>query len=288
MQRKVQFLNHVTALQNINIDFSGLILGMSHSYLGTFTNLFSEPVYKLSWNSADLHFMYRTIQQVLNDSYVDRQKLKVVLIEMPYYIFNYDYSLNGLNYQKGLTFWDTWNDYHHLLESRGIELEHYRLYLEMFGESEKCNSTFCYTDDISNIGTIGGAELDNLKRKLPHVWRENHDKTIEENIVFFRAIIAMVLAYSRKIKIIICVFPQSRYFEDLYSDKVSEKKELFYSLVETYIRNDGVEVWDDFSLYYGQDKLFRDPTHLNKYGASLYTKILDDRLSSEIADWGKK
>lgn len=279
MERKVLFSNHIIGLKNININFKGYILGMSHSYLGIFSHLFSEPTYKLSWNSADLHYTYHVVRKIFSNEFTSKKNLKYVIWDMPYYIFNYDYSMNGVNFRKGLTFWKYFNDTNNLCVHREVEWKRYELYIDMFGKKEKKRDDLCYLDDITWSRIVTQDEINDFKKSVSHVWKLNHVETIQENIYYFKAIISIIKAFNPNIKIIVTIFPQLRYISEYFPKEFKLSKEFFYDQLKS-VKED-IIVWDYYDYYFDKENFFGDVLHLNNKGAADFTRELNRHLKDE-------
>lgn len=277
VERKVQFSNHVEGFKSLNYKFEGYLFGMSHSWLGFYTHLIKSPIYKFSWNSSDMHYTYNVVKDVMNNKYTDIKKLKYVLYEMPYYIFNYDYSNNGVNFRKGLTFWNSFGDYHHLQDSRSLEYMRYKLYLSMFGESERRRDDLVHTDDITWSRRVSQEEIDSFRKNISHVWKLNHERTIKENVYYFKSIVGMIRSFNPDIKIIVLVYPQLKYIPECFAEEFNKSKEFFYKQMS----ENEVEVWDYFDRYFEKEGFFGDVLHLNKWGATDFTKEINSRLIKE-------
>lgn len=267
-------------MKRLGRNFTGLVLGMSHSYMGTFSHLFSEPTYKLSWNSSDLHYTFKTVNEVVTPEFLCKEKLKYVIWDMPYYIFNYDYSLNGVNFRKGLSFWEYFNDFHNLCSNRDVEWKRYKLYMDMFAEKEKRRDDLCHVDDITWSRVVSVEEINDFKKSISHVWKLNHKTTIRENVYYFKAVVSCIKAFNPDTKIIVTVFPQLKYLSECFPDEFFESKKFFYQQMKSV--GDDIVVWDYYERYFEKENYFGDVLHLNNKGATDFTKELDRRLKEEI------
>lgn len=282
VRKDVPFCNHIEVLKSFDKKFEGYIFGMSYTLLGLYTHCLSAAFYKLSWWSADIHFMYKTSQMILNDKYTDKSRLKYIIIDIPYYTFNYDFSRNGLNFRKGLKFWEYFNDNHNLcsVKQHEISLLEYQLYMDMFGRKKE--SGLAFLDDITRTGRITSEMIEQQKNHLSHVWKCEHKQTIIENRRLFSSWISNLKVFNPGLKIIILVTPHSKYIEKYWPESINKCKELFYEIINDTQKTFDFFVWDYFNVFYSDDKYFLDIMHLNSTGAAEFSKIVEKRLKEEI------
>ena len=100
----------------------------------------------------------------------------------------------------------------------------------MFYESLKPKK-FIYNDFVAKHGQITEEMIDELKNNISHVWAVKREKTIQENIELFEEIVRIINDFNAKIKIIICVIPQSMYLEKYHQECITEKEAFFISTV---------------------------------------------------------
>ena len=99
-------------------EFEGVLIGMSYAERGIDINQLSGCVYNLAHASFDLFYRRLTIETLfLKEVKVKLNKLRYIILELPYYIFNYDLSLcdNGV-FQSAIPFIDCWKKWHHFDE----------------------------------------------------------------------------------------------------------------------------------------------------------------------------
>ncbi len=282
VRKDVPACNHIAMLSKFNRRFTGYIFGMSYTYLGLWPHLLSQPFYKLSWMSSDLHFMYKTSQFILNETYTDRKKLNYVILDLPYYIFNYDYSHNGVNFRKGMKFWDQYKDFHHISDAGVFEngVNQYRTYMDMFGS--QANSGMVFSDDISLKKIIDEKNKIAIKAKLPHVWRYEHKETIVENIHIFKSLLHGLKAYNPYVKIVILIMPHAKCFSDYWPTEIEYAKNTFFNILDETKGSIDFLVWDYFDIFNSKDEFFVDFMHLNCFGAEQFSCEIEKRFQREL------
>lgn len=283
--------NNIEVLKKRKTNYEGLVCGMSHSYWGVLTYRLCLPFFKLSLPALDLYYIEKQLNEVLNENYFKNKLkhedcLKCIVLEMPYYYFNYDLSMNKAHMRRQLVIADYFDDFHNYgnqKEERDIISEYY-IWKELFYKRMRCTEQFCLYDRLDRKGCITETMKTEVENNLSHVWRSEHIETIRENINIFNRILSKIEWFDKSIKIVINVMPQSKYLEEYHPKEIDSTRCFFYNVVQEYserIQND-VYLWDDFDLYYENDSMFLDCIHLNSMGAISYTDYLSNMIKEIV------
>lgn len=267
------------------VNYNGLIFGMSYSYWGLFTHKLKLPFFKFSEPSLDMFYINKQLKNAIHretDVVNGRSdSIQYIVFDFPYYIFNYDLSLCKTPMRRQMIIADFFNDFHHFgnTDEELQMIEEFKVWKYMFYESLKPKK-FIYNDFVAKHGQITEEMIDELKNNISHVWAVKREKTIQENIELFEEIVRIINDFNAKIKIIICVIPQSMYLEKYHQECITEKEAFFISTVSRVLNkySNPFYVWDYFREFYDNDELFRDCIHLNAGGGKAFSEIFSKRL----------
>lgn len=68
---------------------------------------------------------------------------------------------------------------------------------------------------------------------------------------------------------------------EFWPDEVERMKTMFYDIVGDYEKRGELIIWDYYKHYFEQDTFFADYEHLNKHGATAFSKEINNRLLAE-------
>lgn len=286
--REFMFENNMVLYKKRRMNYEGMVFGMSHSYWGLFTYRLSKPFFKFSAPAMDLFFINKQLQEVINENYLGksdgayRSNLKYIILEFPYYYFNYDMSRNKTHMRRQMILADYFGDTHNFgetVEDQKIIVQYY-VWKEMFYDRLKYNSSYCYSDHILRNGNITQDMINTAKTSISHVWDKEHKETIEENIDIFNNMIKLINNFDKKIKIIILVMPQSKYDSLFHFDEVEKTRHYFLTTINEIMSkyDNPYFVWDLYKDYFEKENLFLDCIHLNSAGADFFSTQLEEKL----------
>lgn len=250
--------------------FKGFILGMSHAHRGIDVNLFPEPVFNFGFNSNDLFYYYHLMKK-LESEYAEQCRVKYCILELPYYIFNWDRSLSKSAF-RSMNSYTVLGQYHHLDTDEGNLIKKYRIFEEMFKRKKMTNSSVCNTGiyDVKDIV----ANQDFVE--ISHVWKTEHTETQKENIIYFQKLVSLLRQLNKEIKIYVTVFPQNPRFYKRHWENIDKVSKFFYEVINDMHLED-VVIWDYFNIYEQREEYFEDDCHLNTSGRKAFThKIIVD------------
>jgi len=261
-------------------DLDGVILGTSHNYFGIHPETMnSNTIINLAYPGQSLDYDDFIAQKIaLNPS------VKFVLIELSYHSLPYTLYLSngGIEHSLYNHYWgyDKWYDNNivkrfSIAYSNGLSIS-FRRALKCIIKSNysliRCNSLGSGNRN-KNEDLIKTAEVDSKRHNLLF---EDQPYVIEKNKNYLKNIINTLS--QKGIKPIILIPPcHNEYKRRLNKDNF----QIFQDQINEF-KKQKVEVWDCMDLYLNTDSIFSDSDHLNKQGAKVFSKYLEERISNEL------
>ena len=251
--------------------FKGFILGMSHAHRGIDVNLFHEPVFNFGFNSNDLFYYYHLMKKLESEN-VGQCGVKYCMLELPYYIFNWDRS-RSRSAVRSMNSYTMLRQYHHLNTDKGNLISEYWVFEDMFKRKKMRNSSVCNTGiyDVKDIV----ANQDFVE--ISHVWRTEHTETQKENMMYFQKLIALLHRLNKEMKIYVTVFPQNPRFYKRHQEIIDKVQKFFYEVID-HMHLEDVVIWDYFNIYEQREEYFEDDCHLNTSGRKAFTQKIITHL----------
>ena len=256
---------------------NALMLGMSHSQcaidIEELSRLSGDDYcyFKESAPSLDLFLHKRFFEKLVQEHAESVHNLKRVIIEIPYYIFNYDLSLFGEFAYTKLNYFELVKDYHHLMEKPEAKrkINTFKQYWDIcekaIYEQPKPRKLPGYLIPAKRVYHIYKAMRNDDK-----VWREEYKKTIQENVNIWEALIADIRNNCPCAELFILVMPFNPAFRISHKAQVEQCRKTFYSCLGNI---EGLTVIDEFD-FVKKASLFQDHCHLNENGGKKYTEHL--------------
>lgn len=254
---------------------NGLILGMSHAQCGIDEKLLKNADYfKVASPSMDAFLHLKYYEKISEDYPEETKQIKSIIIELPYYVFNYDLSRFGKFLYTKLNYFKIIGNFHHFgetVEQKVIIRDFYR-FLQIFKEqpkitvdSKKSNLLRCFAKKI-----INGYRIATLHDK---VWFSSYPKTIQENKKYLSDLIKLIKTHSPDAKISVLVMPFNPIFRKTHIKVCNKWKILFYTFFEEL----NIKIIDTFNSV-SSSLDFNDHCHLNSKGREKYSKHLATML----------
>lgn len=257
-----------------------LIFGMSHSEVDIQTHHFNDKAFKFSLPSMDMFCHYSILNRIIKECPEKLSEVKSIVLEMPYYIFNYDLSRSVRSAKKRLMYFKSFGDYHNYGKSpEEIEIvKQFDVFLRVFAcgnPKEYKNNTEGYEikNGIKNK-LISLIDQLNVRKENNRVWCKIHEATINENILLFENMVALIKDKIPEASVTVLVCPFNPLFVSKNKMHVVKTKDVFYEIVDKY----GLDVEDDFNLYKNPFH-FRDHCHLKDKQARKYTDYLKRKIA---------
>lgn len=276
---ELDFRNPLKEFYNLHRCFDGIVLGMSHAYSGFLTHYFSEKFFKFAAPSMDLYFHLHILKKIFSSDLSG--KIKYIVFELPYYIFNYDLSKCKKIAKIRMNYMDIFNDYHHYGENddemRNIRF--YKVLKDMFGWDE--NYVLSSNNFESNRIALHCNESTNehIKYCRDHSWYKIEPKTIEENVVIWHNILALIRKRFSEIKIAIVIYPQNPLMIKHHGTTISNMKGIFYEHILDGNDNN-ILIYDYFSML--PEHSFIDQCHMNTAACIDFSRLLDRKFKKDF------
>lgn len=270
-------------IEGFNESYDAIILGMSHSQCALDAEILSSNrifhYYKESAPSLDL-FLHRKFVDVMSKKNQSALfGIKRIIIELPYYIFNYDLSRFGDFVYTKLNYFETAGDYHHLTEKSEAKkkIEMFKLYSTVFDQafytvppSRKLPSVLIPAKRIYHIYKA--------IRNNDKVWSHEFPETISENKAIWDNLLLQLHTNCPNAEIVVLVMPFNPAFRISHKKQVERSKRTFYSCIGSQESGEKIRVIDEFD-YVKKASLFQDHCHLNEVGGKKYSEHLAELFS---------
>lgn len=258
---------------------TGIILGMSHAQNGIDEKLISNG-HDLNFSSPsmDLFCHYKYLEKYFSNNKDEAQKLERIIIEIPYYIFNYDLSMFGNFTYTKLEYFFQLGDFHNFSRINNLVCCQYSIYRNLVNHEESYSQELSLKQKIlSKIGVYFLVDLFKAVNNKDKVWRRVYKDTINENKLIWTKIISLKNTYCPNSKVIVVVMPFNPAFRLFNSKWIKMQKSIFYD--EISITNE-VRVIDNFN-YFSNPVYFRDHCHLTERAKKIYSEHLNSLLNQD-------
>ncbi len=273
---KIEVLRNMTEVPK----FEGVLVGMSYAENGIDINQLSGCIYNLAHPAFDLFYRKLTIEALFLEK-VKLEKLRYIIFELPYYIFNFDLSLcgNGL-FQSSMNYIDYWKDWHHFDENEENRefLMGFHIFKDMFLKDSVGNFSM-----VENRRSMSDNQLTKKKmgdHVISHTIKKCHEKTMKENRYIFHEILKTVAEKFLNVKLIILVCPQPSVNIALYEKYPLQKQVFCEEMKLAQEMYPDLIILDNHELFLEHDEYFADTYgHLNRNGCDIFTRHLDQELA---------
>lgn len=260
--------------------YDGLIFGMSHSQAVINEKLLTTGNYfKVSSPSMDMFCHYKYLEKVSES--INCDIVSTIILEIPYYIFNYDLSRFGSFVYTKLNYFDIVDDFHNFgFGEQSSDINEFRMYKSVLD----LNSFEKNPVSIEHVSKLRSAYR-NLKvfvkasMNNDNVWNKKYTQTIEENKDFYYKFLNLIKRRFVNAKLIILITPFNPAFRLFHKKQIFEQKKIFFEIVS----NTGIVI-NDFELY-NKCFYFADHCHIKKCYSELYSNhILSMLQKMELKD----
>lgn len=239
-----------------------LITGISYHGEGIVDNLFAKTTVNFAMRSQDLFFDYYILNYVFSNYRLDQ--LKYVMIGLCYYSFDHDFSKTH-NAWEMIRYYPEIQKGHNLIEDCVFEEWCVQEMNEIMA-SDKLTSVFSWKMRFRFSDAEG-------QKEAAIYFKENRPITVLENKLLLKKYLELL--EKKNIKPIIVIMPVTGY----YSKFVPEvAKERFYTNLYEVLGKKEVQILDYFDRCFYPDEYFYNVSHLNKKGAEVFTKRLEQDI----------
>lgn len=249
-----------------NTKYDTYLLGMSHSVNGIIEALLPGNTYKFSAPSMDLYYQRLVLRELEEKGALSH--CKRILLEMPYYIFNYDASKCKNVMPLRLAEYGYFGDYHHYQGPKYETTEEaisspsllYR------GILRKPYVSLRLALSKKDLHSWTEEELCEIKALTPHVWYKDYPDTVNENKEIWEEI--RTIAARNEITITVLVLPFHPCFLKYHGTVIDEKRLQFEGICGD------IQMLNYLDSFADGPGCFDDECHLNLAGAYAFTKRL--------------
>ena len=263
---------------NKSIKYDALFMGMSHSQCSIDLSKLSMNYLMMSRPSMDLfcHLGYlKKIYSLLSNP----DSIRQIVLEIPYYIFNYDLSQFGDFVYTKLNYFKILDDYHNFAkrENAPLLINQFENYQNLFSELNLQSPPIQSLLKSFALKCGMGRLIDFIKivKNNDSVWSKRFPETIDENIRLFDQIVCFVKENFSNAVLVVLVMPFNPIFFASHRKSCDKAKKMFYEILNRY---ENLNLIDDFRLY-KSPFLFRDHCHMGREGGLIYSCHLDAELS---------
>lgn len=269
---------------SLNKNFEGLVFGMSYSRFAFLTHFFDKDFFKFSLGGVDLYTNRKWLDYLLKNHRVLLASVKYVVLDLPYYIFNWDITSTSQIFYR-MAYFDKFDDYRGFGEIPAGQkyIKNHKLLKSMFAEKFEANKTV-YSNNSLETGEMLKKAKDDTYFEASGIWYKMHEKTIQENIVIFREFIDLIKQINPDIKIAAVTYPYAQKFMEINKEYINNLQKDFYNVIKSSPNCKDIFVFDFITdkKYKFDDTCFRDATHFNGRGAELFSKILNKKFTAQF------
>lgn len=272
-----------------DLNYNGLVLGMSYAEYGIYTPYFKGNYYNLATPAQDLYYDYKVLEFIESNYKKKFKNIKHIILDLPYYFLHNNLSMRRvfIEHEHYKKYVHRLNDINQCSDFKIIRIREFFLKFKTLFDINKllneCNksefektfiqgsfrnidSQFVYNQDLGDI------KIED-EIKIIKTFQKEYPNTKLENMKLFDMIVQ--LCKNNHIKLSIITFPNLlRLNPNIYS----KRKKEFYKYINKYLSNyEFIKFYDlfEFPLEY---KYFGDIAHLNQTGGRYITKLLINKI----------
>lgn len=258
-------------------EYSGLILGMSHSQCAIETEKMTDQFYcKLSAPSLDMFCHFHFMKKLADDRADKLMNIKHIIIELPYYIFNYDLSKFGTFVNTKLNYFEIIGNYHNfgVNEEQQNCINEFRRFKKTFNKKAAESKSYKKRNIIIRI-IKKFLKMHRIARNNDKVWSSLYNDTISENKKLWESLLSLLKEVCPKAQITVLVMPFNPVFRRSHRKIVKQMKTLFFDT----LGGGDFKIIDHFYRM-SKDSYFDDHCHLSASGSRKYMEILNETLAN--------
>lgn len=255
-----------------DMGIDGLIIGMSQSQWAILPELLDKRFFKMSLGGCDLFTSLLWLVKLIENKKEFIQRLKYLIIDMPYFIFNWS-ILETTHFYYRIGYFNT-IDLNQYCEDKQKKcyLQQYDIMKQMF--FEKYQQGFV---DFHSIET----HLDDIEASW--IWGQLNKNIISQNIKYYEKLIKNILAVNPNIKICNVIIPCERDYIKHNKTVIDIARDNFFNILSSYNKCPNLTTLDlvKYSNYMPKSH-FLDYLHLNYNGAKQFSKYLNKKFKTSL------
>lgn len=268
------FLSTLDRFVDLQEKFDGLCFGMCYSKWGFWEHFMQNNWFKFSMNGSDLNVHSSWIRYLLLEHSELLNSVKDIILELPYYAFDWDMQCSGQVYFRMLQY-DKVDEYSTFIAQKKdakTYIERYRILKQLANDHTNAN---CTNYVFSNFDFTNGESFSKQSFSgLDMIWEREFPESREINELHLKNIIEM--CKKNNINLHICVFPLSNTFRRFYADEYNSKRDFFYRVISKLRLNECVIDFNNMNEFTEND--YKDLTHLNNSGAEKLTRMMNESV----------
>lgn len=283
-QGGISFRNPVKDYMTLNMRFCTWIFGMSYAVRGIYVHYLDNSAYKFCSPGMDLHYHCQVLKKLMFPSPSKNEFPNRIILELPYYIFNFDLSMTKKNKIRMFNLYEDFCDWHNFGQKKeDFELlNEYQLFTNLFRDKKERNRTAVSNNiEVWPVKYMDVTKITEESFKNLKMWTKLYPSTINENKRIFYNILEQILSWNPSIKIYILVMPHSKYEYEYCKELIEKMKKIFYSIMKEGKHITNYKIFDCYKLYFEHDEYFLDIEHLNTLGGIEFSKYLNNILEND-------
>lgn len=293
-----------------NTRYTGMILGLSHSYQGINPEYLDGKWCSLSIPSEDIYYHEKVFRKCLEQYRDVIDDLNEVIIDLyDYPVFGNDISLSkhaGLfwggsggytedlhNFSKNTNYYD--HDIENVFRKENFfssiyARNHREIRKALFDEKmvftgfesgilESPNGNF-YKEFVPVHGFSRHiSELPDLRGDLYYALNVR-DESVKENTECLYKLLSDIRELNKDMKIYFVLIPRYKRMEIYHEKLLDDRRDMFYSIINPIIEDEHIPLlnYKSCESIASNNHFFNDPAHLNYYGAIAFTTMLNDQI----------
>lgn len=276
--RDCQAINTMKRFEKMQSEYDVLVFGMSHAKSDIKPSAVSNHMFSFASPSMDI-FCHLGIMKQLYTKYPETLSgVKKIVIELPYYAFNYDLSKFGKFAVTKFDYFAQIGSFHNYQNKEVIDgFNAFRSVFLNTKSADYITESMTQQNEKEIKGRIYHLlDMWKVVKNKDKVWTNIYQGAIEENTGLFNELIRLCRLACPNSSIYVLVCPYNPLFVKTHRRMVDVQKEIFYSC----LKEQNVEIVDMFDSV-KHSELFLDHCHLNEHGAIIWSKALKNRLAIE-------
>lgn len=251
-----------------NIEYyDTVVMGMSYAEKGFNYKYINEKLYNMANSSEDIYYTSELLSLIIKNN---KNNIKNLILDLPYYFMNYDMSQTNNMIKRGTNYINILQDSHNYNLFK-FDINEYKIVNILFNK-DKIEKNIISRKDIllhdrefkinTDILTKEEFEKGKYIEQYEKYYNRVYPKTKVENLAKLNKIVNM--CKEQGIRLIITVMPS---LLKNNGDIIKKSKKEFYEIISELKEKYEIEIYDFFADNDFNRGDFYDYTHLNYYGS---------------------